>query len=257
MRSWRGLAVAVTTVLTCPAGMAQTIEKMKLTDGELNCAQLYAESTQMDTVMRVSPVTASPQPAAAVAAPPQALSGNSTQAIMQANALTRQDLYMTQQLMLQSRDIKVRAAASDPQSVAQYAALMRNPQLAVAAQRAAAAGVNPAIIQSQINAAALVQGYPAAGIAGSAAVNQATGMAIANQGQRYHQLVAAGVPWQQALAQSQAEAQGQPVQQQVAPSAVTSPPALGGSLGAQAQARKEHLTSLFLKKGCKLSDLQR
>lgn len=232
---------------------------MKLTDGELTCAQLYAEGTQMDTVIRAAPSVAPVPAAPPQAAPAMIPGGNNTQAIMQANNLSRQDLVMAQQMMLQSRDVRVRAAASDPQSVAQYAVLLRNPQMAVAAQRAAAAGVNPAFIQSQINLAAVAQGYSGGGIAAAAATNQATGAAIVSQGQRYQQLVAAGVPWQQALAQAQGETQGG-----VAPAAAPTPAPTPGSaatgmggLAAQAQARKEHLTGLFLKKGCKMSEIQR
>ncbi|MEN9886517.1 MAG: hypothetical protein RL758_1095 [Pseudomonadota bacterium] len=244
------------TLLSVTAAQAQTIEKMKLTDGELTCTQLYAEGSQMDTVIRATQSMApAPAPAAPPAAPQMVPGGNNTQAIMQANNLSRQDLVMTQQMMLQSRDIRVRAAASDPQAVAQYAVLLRNPQLAAAAQRAAVAGVNPAIIQGQINAAALAQGY-SGGIGAAAAANQATGAAIVNQGQRYQQLVAAGVPWQQALAQAQAESQGGAVQQAVSPPAQAAMPAQSG-LAQQALARKEHLTGLFLKKGCKLSEIQR
>lgn len=422
------------------AAHAQTIEKMKLSDGSLTCAQLYAESQQMDQVMRTGAMPmAAAYPGAAPGALPygmnsQAIAGqaqaagqrlsqdpqvmamaqqyaakaqagtltpqeqqqyamlmlqnpavqqemqkmtgvvlgevqnsgaiqqamnqalaaqgqaaatsglpyaggaantqqamanaqalglfggtaqNNTQGIMSANGLSRQDLYTTQQLMLQSRDPKVRAAASDPQSVAQYAAVLRNPQLAMAASRAAAAGVNPAIIQSQINAASLynpsVAPLASGGkttaeqrMAATAAANQANTMAIANQGQRYQQLVAQGVPWQQALAQAQAETQGKPATalpypaaapaqdagQAVAsnllgalaaksgnpqaanllgslfggaknqaaaapqPVAVAAAP-VGGNLAVQAQARKEHLTSMFLSKGCKLSDVNR
>ena len=249
------------TLFVCMLGMlgtqamAQTIEKMKLTDGELTCTQLYAESSQMDTVIRATQSMA-PTPAPAAPAAPQMIpGGNNTQTIMQANNLSRQDLVTTQQLMLQSRDVRVRAAASDPQAVAQYAVLLRNPQLAVSAQRAAAAGVNPALIQSQINLAAAAQGY-SGGIGAAAAANQATGAAIVNQGQRYQQLVAAGVPWQQALAQAQAESQGGVVQQPVQPPTPAAAPAQTG-LAQQAMARKEHLTGLFLKKGCKLSEIQR
>jgi hypothetical protein len=205
----------------------------------------------------------------------------------------QQDMYMTQQLMLQSKDPKVRAAASDPQSVAQYAAVLRNPQLAVAAQRAAAAGVNPAFIQSQLSIAGAAQQAAAGGYGGQA---PGSAGAIAAQGDRYRQLVASGMPWQQALAQAQAETgsgaavqpqQGAAVangllgalaangstggqqaagilgslfagaQQRQAAQAAAPTPTGNPALATQAQARKEHLTSMFLSKGCKMSDVQR
>ena len=114
--------------------------------------------------------------------------GNPTMAIMNANGLTRQDLAMAQQLMLQSPDVRVRAAATDPQQVAQYAAMIRNPQLAVAAQRAAAAGVNPATIQNQLGLVAGLQqaagGTAAAPAAAPAPANALSGLfgALANRG---------------------------------------------------------------------------
>lgn len=212
VRPLKTLFVCMLGILSTQA-MAQTIEKMKLTDGELTCTQLYAESSQMDTVIRASQSMAPASPAPA-AAPQMIPGGNNTSAIMQANNLTRQDLVTTQQLMLQSRDVRVRAAASDPQAVAQYAVMLRNPQLAVAAQRAAAAGVSPAYIQSQINIAAAAQAY-----AGGAAAAQVSS------------------------------------QQAVAPAVAPSPAQTG--LAQQAMARKEHLTGLFLNKGCKLSEIQR
>jgi hypothetical protein len=256
MRGWNVMTVALALLAVGQSASAQTIEKMKLTDGELTCTQLYAESTLMDTVIRANPATptgaAAPQSAAYVPG------GNNTQAIMQNNNLARQDLMMAQQMMLQSKDARVRAAASDPQSVAQYAAMLRNPQLAVAAQRAAAAGVSPSFIQSQLSIAGVAQQAAAGSAYGvpAAPAGQETTGAIVMQGQRYRQLVMAGVPWQQALAQAQAETQGAAPQQH-APTTHAPAAQSGGSLGAQAQARKEHLTALFLNKGCKMSDIQK
>lgn len=216
---------------------------------------------------------------------------NNTQAIMQANNLSRPDLQVAQQLMLQNRDARIRAAASDPQAVAQFAAAMQNYQRSGGGRTGAEYRM-----------------------AQAAAVNQANTMAIANQGQRYQQLVAQGVPWQQALAQAQAEAQGGAAapavnaavnpaaaiggaalnqdqgkalanslfgalagkggagnaqaasllgglfgaaQKNQAAAAPAAAPAGNPQLASQAQARKEHLTSMFLSKGCKLSDVAR
>jgi hypothetical protein len=257
MRGWNVMTVALALLAVGQGASAQTIEKMKLTDGELTCPQLYAESTLMDTVIRAN--LGAPTAAAAPQAAAYVPGGNNTQAIMQNNNLARQDLMMAQQMMLQSKDVRVRAAASDPQSVAQYAAMLRNPQLAVAAQRAAAAGVSPSFIQSQLAIAGVAQQAAAGsayGVVPPAPAGQETAGAIAMQGQRYRQLVMAGVPWQQALAQAQAETQGAAPQPH-APSAQAPVAPSGGSLGTQAQARKEHLTALFLNKGCKMSDIQK
>ena len=188
--------------------------------------------------------------------------GNPTMAIMNANGLTRQDLAMAQQLMLQSPDVRVRAAATDPQQVAQYAAMIRNPQLAVAAQRAAAAGVNPATIQNQLGLVAGLQqaagGTAAAPAAAPAPANALSGLfgALANRGGASSNNAAGlfGALAGAAAQQQQAAAPAAPVP---ALTPITPAPAVGGATMVQAQARKEHLTSLFLQKGCKLSDIKR
>ena len=339
------------------AANAQTIERVKLTDNDLSCTQIYAESMQMEALAKGGMVPGTPVltpeqqkiiEAQAIAAgqklsndpqvmalsqqyaakaqagtltqqeqlayaqamlnnpnvqsqlnsvaqtslgqisqsgalPPQAASalgqmapnfgalaaqganmaaaqgGNPTMAIMNANGLTRQDLAMAQQLMLQSPDVRVRAAATDPQQVAQYAAMIRNPQLAVAAQRAAAAGVNPAAIQNQLGMVAGLQQAAGGGAAAPAASPQANALsglfgALANRGGASPNNAAglfgalAGAATQQAAA---------PAAPAPALTPLTPAPAVGGATMVQAQARKEHLTSLFLQKGCKLSDIKR
>ena len=58
---------------------------------------------------------------------------------------------------------------------------------------------------------------------------------------------------------AQAAAQNGIASQQAAPQAVAAAPAAQGNpqLMASAQARKDHLTGLFLNKGCKMADIQR
>ncbi len=305
-------------IVCCVGGVsAQTIERMRLTDGDLSCTQIYAEVQQMDTMIKVMGSAPAPAPAPAVGA----VSGNApapagfnpfgTVNNMQAASVGQASNAQVQALMLASNDPRVRAAAYDPAAVAQTAALLQNPQLAVAAQRAAAAGVNPAFIQGQLNSVAIAQQAANGQVPLSAAAggnNVQTAQNIAAQGQAYAANVAAGQNWQNALANAQGAAPA------AAPAAAPTQNALGGLFGAlasrggaggnaqaagifgalaqqvqgganqtpnpapvaqpapqmaaapsrgaapivaQAQGRKDHLTNLFLTKGCKMSEIQR
>ena len=161
--------VLLSLALTCltPAS-AQTIARMQLTDNDLNCSQIYAEAQKMDTVIQLAGpgLPSAPPPASATVAAVNPL------AQLGAGGYTNQASFyqaQAQQVMAASTNPEVRAAANDPNKVAQYAALIQNPQLAVAARNAAAAGVSSASIQSQLSAVGAMQ-QAAAGARGAVAI---------------------------------------------------------------------------------------
>lgn len=182
----------------------QTIDRVKLTDNDMSCQQIYAESQQMDTAMQLSASSApAPAPAAAAAA-----------AIPVApNAF---------------------AGVTNPVGNNLTLAQMHAPTAATMTQQ----GV-PAHMQQQIAnnmAAAQVGQYRPATTSQAQAVAQAGGLASMFG----------------ALAGNIA-ARPAPAAAQLSPS----PQPAGNTLAAQAKARKDHLTGLFLSRGCKMSELQR
>ena len=249
---------------------AQTIERMRLTDGDLSCTQIFAEVQQMDTMIKImgSAPAAPVAPVGAVAGNAQAPAGfNPFGALsnVQAASVGQASNSQVQALMLASNDPRVRAAASDPAAVAQTAAMLQNPQLAVAAQRAAAAGVSPSVIQGQLNSVALAQqaanayqannqnAAPAA--APAPAANPLGGFLGALAGARGGSGGAQAASLFGSLTQN---ANQVPAPVAAAPQVAAAPAATQGSaIVAQAQGRKDHLTNLFLTKGCKMSDIQR
>lgn len=156
---------AATLLVACLPAQAQTIERVRMTDNDLSCQQIYNETVQMDGVM-----ARAAQPAAPV------------------------------------------AVAADPAA---------NVGTQVAGAVAQAAIVNTA---ARGGFGGFGGGSLLGGLLGGAAQQAATANAQ-----------------QQALAQQQAALQAQQ----------------GALLGQQAQGRKEHLTTLFLSKGCKLADVQK
>lgn len=166
----RASALAVAVALTLPGAVvqAQTIERVRMTDNDLSCQQIYDETVQMDAV-----VTRASQPAAPV------------------------------------------AAVADPNANigAQVAGAVATTAIVHGAARSGFGGFG-----------GFGGGSLLGGLLGGAAQQAATTNAQ-----------------QQAVAQQQASLQ---VQQ-------------GALMAQQAQARKEHLTTLFLSKGCKLGDMQR
>jgi hypothetical protein len=182
-------------------------------------------------------------------------------------------LYSAQQVelfMRASQDPNVRAAANNPALVAQYAAVINNPQQAAALARAQQAGVNTAgmqgawaalagVQQGQIAAAQVAPqitpiANSVANPAAAPAANALGGLFGALTGQAGSLAGNAGVVNQALPAVATTPAAAAPA----APAALPAPTAAAPSnLAAQAQARKEHLTRLFLGKGCKLSDIQR
>jgi hypothetical protein len=256
---------------TCCAH-AQTIERVRLTDNDLNCTQIYAEVQQMDSLIAIARSNPAPQqlqPPQQIAQP-AAPSPFSMPAIGHGMSAQHQQV---QQMMLMSNDPRVRAAASDPAMVAQTAAMLQNPQLAAATQRAAAAGVNQGAIQNQLMAATAIQQAAAHGNATAALSAPSAGQAYAQAGGLAGMLNSgmaaqggsggsaagiAGIFGALAGAASRSQAAPAPAQQQVtqqyAPAAAA--PA-ANNLGMQAQARKDHLTGMFLSKGCRLADVQK
>lgn len=76
-RSFVLAATALALGAMTSSGFAQTIERVRLIDNELNCTQIYAEVQQMDTLVQLAgTMTPVPVPTAAPAAvaPPVQLS---------------------------------------------------------------------------------------------------------------------------------------------------------------------------------------
>lgn len=165
-RRWPAICALFAVTLGSMAVQAQTIERVRLSDNDLSCKQIYTETLQMDAVVAraAQPV----QPVAAV-------------------------------------DPNANATAQVAGAVAQAAVVN-------SAARGGFGGFG------NIGGGSLLGGF-LGGVAQQAANNNA----------------------QQQLANQQAMAQQS---QQNA------------LLGQQAQGRKEHLTGLFLAKGCKLADVQ-
>jgi hypothetical protein len=260
-RAVRTLCLATAAAALSPAG-AQNIERMRMTDGDLNCAQIYAEVQQMDTMIKImgsAPAAPAPQTPAAT---PQQVAGMAGLLGGQTNGSTANE--QARQLMLMSNDPKVRAAANDPMAVAQFQAVLTNPQAAVAMQRAAAAGVSSASMQNSMGLLGAVQmaannaqanntgaAAPAAAPAANNMLGGLFGALAARGGSGGSQ--AAGLFGNML----QGNANAAPAAQQAAAPVAQAAPAQGSAVVAQAQGRKEHLTGMFLNKGCKTSDIAR
>jgi hypothetical protein len=188
--------LAVVMALASQAAKAQqTIERVKLTDNDLSCQQMYAEAQQMDTTMALAGpglpvVSAAP---AATATPV---------AVVPGGALTLAQMHAP-----------TAALATQQGLSAQY-------QQQIANNMAAAQ-------QNGRNSAAPSPAQPS-GLAGALGTGMLGSL----------------------LARTGAAA--------AAPATVPAPvQAAGAGLGAQARARKDHLTGLFLSRGCKLSEMQK
>jgi hypothetical protein len=272
------LAVGLAAMCLASPGLAQTIERMKLTDGELHCTQLYAEVQQMDTAIQLAapPPGAMALPAAGAAALP------ANPAPVGADGGGLAGMFGG---LLGGGNVGAPGAALPPGAVGAMAGLAPNqqgipaaaltdPSVQRAVARARAAGYSDAQINAAMQLGAARAGYPvgaavAAAPAAQSAASPVGGLFGALAGGRgVGGGVAGGVAAAGglfgALAQSAA---AQPTAQASAQNVTQNTPVLGAvhglsatsgsSLAAQAQARKEHLTSLFLKKGCKLADVQK
>ena len=171
--------LASTTLLALVATTlaAQTIERVKMTDGDLSCQQIYLETVDMDGVIAKNKPATTAAPAATGVNAGQ-VAGIATQAEGAAN-------------------------------IAQGAAT-------ISAYSGGFGGFGAAIGLSSLGS--LLGG--AAKVAQGSAAQQAASDSVAQQ---------------KAVAEQQAMAQ----------------------IVSQAQARKDHVTSLFLSKGCKMSEIQK
>jgi hypothetical protein len=159
---------AIALALVCAAGSAsaQTIERVKMTDNDLSCQQVFNEITQMDAM-----IARANQPVAAAA--PAQDAGNS----------------------------------------------------------GAGSAIAGAVAQQAIGQAAARGGFGGFGGGFGGMLGGVLGAAQNNTAQQQQQAAA-----QQAAAQQQQQ---------------------NSLIGQQAQGRKEHLTGVFLAKGCKMSEIQR
>ncbi|MDO9403708.1 MAG: hypothetical protein Q7T87_06740 [Polaromonas sp.] len=175
----RILPLTAAVLMLCAAGaQAQNIERVKMTDNDLNCQQVFNEIGQMDGVIsRVN------MPSAQVAMAP----------------------------------------AADPNAA--NAAVGAQMLGAVAQQAMATGGFGFGNIGSSLGANLGGFGGLISGLAQAATAQQASQQAVAQQ--------------QAAAAQQNGVLQAQQ----------------NAALAQQAQGRKEHLTTVFLSKGCKMSDL--
>lgn len=281
---------ALCAVLAAPLSVsAQTIDRVKLTDNDLTCSQIYLEAEQMDGIIRSSSaaVAAAPPPAAV----PDGLASLFGNLPVPGAAPAAAQAVVPQGLM--------------PNQIGVPAALMSDPKVQASVARARAAGYSDAQIAAAMQVGAARAGYPVGAAlraqqdqqsiaAGQRPLSAAAGgnnpqvaMGILAQGQAHlaNQGAPAAAPAAPAagllgafgaamqgrgggnsgagmfgalmggLAQQQQPAA---VPQPVAPAPVAvAPAAPSGALAAQAQARKDHLTQMFLSRGCKLSDVQK
>ena len=239
-----------------PAG-GQTIERVKLTDNDLNCTQIFNEVQQMETMISLS--GAAPANSAAANAAPVPAADNQNAAIASGLA----SLFGSAQAG--------GAAAAVPQGLLPNQAGIPNAALADPAvqasiARARAAGYSDAQINAAMQMGAARAGYPVgAALAAQAAPAPAPApQAAAGLGSLFGALAGGGRtnPAQAAQAASLFGSLAQASQSAPAPAPVASPqPAApqsaGAGVAAQARARKDHLTGLFLSKGCKLSDVKK
>ncbi|MET0311654.1 MAG: hypothetical protein ABW051_06350, partial [Burkholderiaceae bacterium] len=167
-------------VAAATGAAAQAIERIRLTDNDLNCTQIYAEVQQMESLIGMAG-SATP---ANIAPPPQSVAAPAPGFFPApaAPAGLNPQHQQVQAMMMASNDPRVRAAASDPAMVAQTAAMLQNPQMAQAAQRAQAAGVNQGYVQNQLMAAQAIQAAAAHGNATAALAAPGAGQAYAQAG---------------------------------------------------------------------------
>jgi hypothetical protein len=206
--------IAISAACLCTGVAAQTIERVRLTDNDLSCAQIYAEVQQMDTMIQLAGTAPPPAavPAAAYAAPAAPPVAAPQVAI--------------------------------PQTYAFQGAVMADPNVQASIARARAAGMSDAQIAATLGVGMQRAGLPQMGAA-----------------QAYVPPAAAGAGGLFGAFAGMAARSASPAPM-AAPAAATAVPAAQSaprpaSMGLQAQARKEHLTTLFLSRGCKLADVQK
>ncbi len=256
---------------------AQTIERIKLTDNELNCQQIYAEIQQMDTAMQLAgPGIPSAPPGTRVITPnaPQINTAglSATQLAVlnhpnNANLTPEQKATLIAQTgMAESRGNAAVGAlyAGAPTAAAVHGAVAMDPGVQAAIARARASGMS----EAQINASmGLSMQRAGLGALGAPAVAPSAGQAYAQAG-GLAGMLGAGMSAQGGSGSNAAGIAGMfgalaGMGARPAPPAAAAPvaqaPAAGAttSLGAQAKARKDHLTGFFLTRGCKMSEIQK
>lgn len=247
-------SVALGLALLGGVAGAQNIERVRLTDNDLNCQQIYAEAQQMETLARLPAqgtappslepilVAVVPTPAPAADAPPQfsglfgALAGV---------AASRSGSPGAAQLFGGMAGVAAPAVPvmtglpNDMQGLMNDQAtreVLLSPNMQQSIARARAAGMSDAqimaTIQPSINArrAALAAWAPAPV---APVYNSQNAMPAAQVQGSY----TAGVAY--------------------APQAANYAAQAPKSMGQQAQARKDQLTQMFLNKGCKVADIAR
>ena len=249
-------------LLACIAGIggsqatAQTIERIKLTDNELTCQQIYAEIQQMDTAMQLAgPGIPSAPPGTQVitqnAAAINTAGLSATQLAVlnhpnNANLTPEQKATLIAQTgMAESRGNAAVGAlyAGAPTAAAVHGAVAMDPGVQAAVARARASGMS----EAQINAT-MGLGMQRAGLGalGAPAAVPFAGQALTQGGGL------AGMFGALAGMGAKPAAPAAPVAAAQVPSAGAT-----SSLGAQAKARKDHLTGFFLTRGCKMSEIQK
>ncbi len=256
---------------------AQTIERIKLTDNELSCQQIYAEIQQMETAMQLAGPGIPSAPVGTKVITPNAPQINTaglsaTQLAVlnhpnNANLTPEQKATLIAQTgMAESRGNAAVGAlyAGAPTAAAVHGAVATDPGVQAAVARARASGMS----EAQINAT-MGLGMQRAGLGalGAPAVAPSAGQAYAQAGglagmlgagmsaQGGNGSNAAGIAGMfGALAGMGARPAAPPA---AAPVAQVSAASATSSLGAQAKARKDHLTGFFLTRGCKMSEIQK
>jgi hypothetical protein len=231
--------------LASTAVAAQTIDRVKLTDNELTCQQMYAEAQQMDEVIRLAGpgLPQAPAPAVAALAPAPAMPLSAVQQAVlnhpnNANLTPEQKATLIAQTGLaeQRGNAAVGALyAGAPSAAALQAAVATDPGVQAAIARARASGMSEAQIAATVGAGMQRSGLPAPVLAGQAFAPAGGGLAG-----MFGALAGIGGARPAALA---------------APVAAPAPLPGPAGLGAQASARKAQLTTLFLARGCKLADV--
>jgi hypothetical protein len=230
-------------VVASPVAAAQAIDRVKLTDNELSCQQMYAEARQMEEVIQLAgpglPPVAAPAAALAPAMPLSAAQQAMLNHPGNAHLTPEQKATLIAQsgLAEQRGNAALNALyAGAPGAAALHGAVAGDPGVQAAIARARAAGMSEAQIAVTVGAGMQRSGLPAPVLAGQAYAPAAglAGMfgALAGMG-------------------------GAGPAAAVAPAAPPAPGAGNTGLGAQASARKAHLTTLFLARGCKLADISK
>jgi hypothetical protein len=240
---WLTLCAALASTVAA----AQTIERVKLTDNELSCQQMYAEAQQMEDVVKLAGpgLPQAPAPALAALAPAPAMPLTAVQQAVlnhpnNAKLTPEQKATLIAQTgMAEARGNAAVGAlyAGAPSAAALHGAVASDPAVQAAIARARASGMSEAQIAATVGAGMQRSGLPAPVLAGQAfaPAGGLAGMFGALAGMGGARPAAAATP----------------------PVAAPAPVQGNTGLGAQASARKAHLTTLFLARGCKLADVSK